>query len=315
MTRRRMALMFGIGLLAVGPNLGASPREVPGTAPPAAAITSGALERHHYTVGARVRPLLVFWISRSGVGDAIVTRRVAPGEAEYALLIGSDPDRAPRRINRWGYIKEEIRGADARLVGLMTESDEESIEEAEARLKAQANSDHPFKIIRATVPGEEARSVVTSIGAPLDYNYRQLQAVLDLARRESPEGNARTIRLPQGTRPGFLAALADAMRSSSEPITYVYHGRIYELRQTAARPIPDLRVGRVSYGRAIAADYTITSKGDGEQASFSMTYGIEGRFAQVPLTVTYRPRWWMEVNLTLDDAKEAAGLGDGVGVP
>jgi hypothetical protein len=46
-----------------------------------------------------------------------------------------------------------------------------------------------------------------------------------------------------------------------------------------------------------------------------MTYGTEGRFAQVPLTVTYRPRWWMEVNLTLDDAKEGAGLGDGVGVP
>lgn len=315
MTRRRMALMFGVGLMTVGPHLGASPRELPGTTPPAAAIASGALERHHYTVGARVRPLLVFWISRSGVGDAIVTRRVAPGEADYALLIGSDPDRAPRRINRWGYIKEEIRGAEAQLVGLMTESDEESIEEAEVRLKAQANGDHPFKIIRATVHGEQAHSVVTSIGAPQDYSYRQLQAVLDLARRESPEGKARTIQLPPGTRPGFLAALADVMRSSTTPITYVYHGRIYELRQTAARSIPDLRIARISYGRAIAADYTVTSKRDGEQTSFSMTYGTEGRFAQVPLTVTYRPRWWMEVNLTLDDAKEAAGLGDGVGVP
>ena len=315
MTRRHMGLMVGIGLLAVGPSLGASPREVPGAAPAAAAIISGALERHHYTVGARVRPLPVFWISRSGVGDAIVTRRVAPGEADYALLIGSDPDRAPRHINRWGYIKEEIRGAEARLVGLMTESDEESIEEAEARLKTQANGDHPFKIIRATVHGEQAHSVVTSIGAPQDYSYRQLQAVLDLARRESPEGKARTIRLTPGTRPGFLAALADAMRTSAGPITYVYHGRIYELRQTAARPIPDLRIARVSYGHAIAADYTVTSQRDGEQTSFSMTYGTEGRFAQVPLTVTYRPRWWMEVNLTLDDAKEDAGLGDGVGVP
>jgi hypothetical protein len=315
MTAHRLGWMFGIGLLAVGPNLGASPREVPVTAPAATTITGAALERHHYTVGARVRPLLVFWIGRSGVGDAIVTRRVAPGEADYALLIGSDPDRAPRHINRWGYLKEEIRGAEARLVGLMTESDEESIEEAEARLKTQASGDHPFKIIRATVHGEQAHSVVSSIGAPQDYSYRQLQAVLDLARRDSPEGKARTIQLPPGTRPGFLAALADAMRSSAGPITYVYHGRIYELCQTAARSIPDLRIGRVSYGRAIAADYTITTIRDGEQTSFSMTYGTEGRFAQVPLTVTYRPRWWMEVNLTLDDAKEGAGLGDGVGVP
>jgi hypothetical protein len=310
MTRRRIGAVLAVALSAVGVDLGADPS--------AASVTliasgSGTFERHHYSVAARVRPLLVFWINRSGVGDAIVTRRVSPGEAEYALLIGSDPDRAPRHINRWGYIKEEIRGSEARLVGLMTESEEDSIEEAEAKLKAQANGDHPFKIIRATVHGEQAQSVVTSIGAPYDYNYRQLQTVLDLALREPPEGKARTVHLPPGTRPGFLAALADAMRISAAPITYVYHGRIYELRQTAARPIPDVRIAHASYGRAIAADFTITSARDGEQTSFSMTYGIEGRFAQVPLTVSYRPRWWMEVNLTLDDATDAAGLGDGIG--
>jgi hypothetical protein len=313
MTRRRLGAALGAGLIAIGVDLGADPRVAPRAATSGETIASGTFERHHYSVAARVRPLLVFWISRSGVGDAIVTRRVSPGEAEYALLIGSDPDRAPRHINRWGYIKEEIRGAEARLVGLMTESDEDSIEEAEAHLKTQANGDHPFKFIRATVRGEQAQSVVTSIGAPHDYNYRQLQTVLDLALREPPEGKARTVRLPPGTRPGFLAALADAMHVPASAITYVYHGRIYELRQTDARPIPDLRIARASYGRAIAADFTITSTRDGEQTSFSMTYGTEGRFAQVPLTVSYRPRWWMEVNLTLDDAKDAAGLGDGVG--
>ena len=312
MTRLRIGAVLGVGLIAIGVDLAADPR-VTSSAAPASVTLPGTIERHHYSVAARVRPLLVFWISRSGVGDAIVTRRVSPGEAEYALLIGSDPDRAPRHINRWGYIKEEIRGAEARLVGLMTESDEESIKEAEANLKTQAQGDHPFKIIRATVHGEQAQSVVTSIGAPHDYNYRQLQVVLDLALREPTEGKARTIQLPPGTRPGFLAALVDAMRMSAAPITYVYHGRIYELRQTAARPIPDLRIAHASYGRAIAADFTITSARDGEQTSFSMTYGTEGRFAQVPLTVSYRPRWWMEVNLTLDDATDAAGLGEGVG--
>ena len=316
MTRRgRISATLVIGLIGVGAVLSADSRPATTTVLPGAALASGALERYHYSVAARVRPLLVFWIGRSGVGDAIVTRRVSPGEADYALLIGSDPDRAPRHINRWGYIKEEIRGTEAQLLGLMTESDEESIEQAEANLKGQAQGDHPFKIIRATVHGEQARSVVTSIDAPHDYSYRQLQEVLDLALREPPDGTVRTIRLPSGTRPGFLAALADAMRTSAGPITYVYHGRIYELRQNTARPISDLRIGRASYGAAIAADYTITSKLNGEQTSFSMTYGTEGRFAQVPLTVTYRPRWWMEMNLTLDDAKEVAGLGDGVGVP
>jgi hypothetical protein len=308
-TSRRSGVALAVGLIAVGVDLGADPR----VAPTGVTRTGGTFERHHYSIAARVRPLLVFWISRSGVGDAIVTRRLSPGEAEYALLIGSDPERAPRHINRWGYIREEIRGAEAWLVGLMTESDEDSIEEAEANLKTRATGDHPFKIIRATVSGEQAQSVVTSIDAPHDYTYRQLQTVLDLAYREPPEGKARTIRLPPGTRPGFLAAVADAMGTAAAPITYVYHGRIYELRQTAVRPIPDLRIAGASFGRAIAADFTITSTRDGEQTSFSMTYGTEGRFAQVPLRVSYRPRWWIEVNLTLDDAKDAAGLDDGVG--
>lgn len=312
MTRRRIAAAAVVGAMAVGVDLGAHPRVALSSAPVGGAVASGTFERHHYSVAARVRPLLVFWIGRSGVGEAIVTRRLSPGEATYALLIGSDPDRAPRRINRWGYIKEEIRGTEARLVGLMTESDEESIEQAEANLKIQAQGDHPFKIIRATVSGEQAQSVVTSIGAPHDYSYRQLQTVLDLARRESSEGRPRTIRLPPGTRPGFLAALADAMRMPVGPIPYVYYGRIYELRQTSARAIPDLRIGQASYGRAIAADFTVTSTYDGEQTRFSMTYGTEGRFAQVPLTVSYRPRWWMEVNLTVDDARDAAALGEGV---
>jgi hypothetical protein len=137
--------------------------------------------------------------------------------------------------------------------------------------------------------------------------------VLDLAHRDSLGGNARTIHLPPGTRPGFLAAVADAMRMPAGPIPYVYYGRIYELRQTDTRTIPDLRIGRTSYGRAVAADFTITSTYDGEQTRFSMTYGIEGRFTQVPLTASYRPRWWIEVNLTLDDGSDAAAtLSDGV---
>ena len=194
----------------------------------------------------------------------------------------------------------------------MTESDEQSIEQAEANLKAQARGGHPFKIIRATVDGEQAQSVVTSIGAPHDYTFRQLQAVLDLALRESPETKPRITRLPPGTRPGFLAALAEAMQTPPGPIRYVYHDRIYEISRTSSRTVADVRIGGTSYGRGVAGEFTITSAHDGERTRFAMTYGTEGRFAQVPLTVSYQPRWWMEVNLTIDDASTATALIDGV---
>jgi len=40
------------------------------SSPPAAAPGPVAIERHHYMMSARVRPLLLFWIGRANVGDA-----------------------------------------------------------------------------------------------------------------------------------------------------------------------------------------------------------------------------------------------------
>lgn len=261
-----------------------------------------SIERYHYSMTVRVRPLLVFWITRSGVGEATVTRQEEPGSARYSLLIGSDPERAPRHINRWGYIEEQIHGADARLIGLMTQSDEDSIAAAEAGVAQQAAGHHPFRIIEATVAGDRASSRVMSVAAPEDYTFRQLPAVLGLVQHESA-GKTRAIELPPGTRPGFLAALADMMRSASgKPITYVYHGRLYELRRSRTRSMAD----------AIAAEFVITSLHDHEQTPFSMTYGTAGRLANVPLKVTYQPRWWMQVELTLDDHNGTPAATTGV---
>src|SRR5262249_48362202 len=169
--------------------------------PPSAA---GA-DEHRYTISARVRPLLLFWITRNDVGDAVVTRRRAPGEADYSHLIGTDPQRAPLHINRWGYIEEAIRGDEARLVGLMTEAEEESIEQAESNVRTQSAGRHPFKVIHGTADGDEARARVTSINMPEDYTLRQMREVLDLAERSAENSRLRVVRLPPGARPGFLA--------------------------------------------------------------------------------------------------------------
>jgi hypothetical protein len=261
-----------------------------------------ATERHHYTIGARVRPLIVFWIARKDVGDAVVTRRRAADEASYSLLIGSDPDRTPLHINRWGYIEEEIRGAEARLLGLMTASEEESIQQAEANVRRQATGAHPFKIIRGTADGERAQARVLSIDLPEDYTLRQMPVALDVAKRAVDSGALRVVPLPPGTRPGFLAALSDAMRQSPDrTIPYVYYGKRYELRRIRSTSVPHFHIGARDYGPAVAADFVIISTHDGEETSFSMTYGTSGTYAEVPLTARYQPRWWMQVELTIAD--------------
>ena len=311
MTRARTIFTAGVLAAAMSSTL-IGDRRTEEREPVRRADDAAAAERHHYTIGARVRPLLLFWISRNDVGDAIVTRRRGPGESAYSLLIGSDPDRTPLHINRWGYIEEEIRGAEARLLGLMTESEEDSIQQAEANVRSQPSGAHPFKVIEATVDAEQAQARVASINLPEDYTLRQMHVVLDIARRAADGGTLRTVRLPPGTRPGFLAAVSDAMRlPDARSIPYVYYGKFYDLRRTRSRAVPNVQVGQRSYGPGIAADFVIVNTRDGEQTKFSMTYGTTGDYAEVPLAAMYQPRWWMQVELAIDDASaERAHVGD-----
>jgi hypothetical protein len=307
--------VFATALLSGMQGIAVSPR-VPARSRPAAPVP-GLTERHHYVMSARVRPLLLFWIGRSNVGDAIVTRAVAPHEARYSLLIGSDPDRAPRRINRWGYIEETIRGDAATVVGLMTESEEESLEEAETNLLREQRGVHTFKVMHAAIDADQSRSVVTAVGAPADYSFRQVQAVLALAGDGGTPGRSRVVRLPRGTRPGFLSALAEIIHAQADgaragmlragtPLTYVYHGKLHELRGTRVQLKPTSEVDSSLYARVVSGQFASKSLADGEETRFALSYAIDGELAEIPLTISYQPRWWVQVNLQLADQVDSA---------
>jgi hypothetical protein len=281
-------------------------------APHVAALALTGGQHHHYTIGARVRPLL-FWVGKDDVGDAVIARKRDSDCASYALLIGTDPERTPRGINRWGYLAEEVRGAEATVVGLMTESNEESVDQAEKNLRAEG--DRTFNVIRASVADGEARSVVTSVAAPSTVTLRQVDAVLELAARKGVDGKPRVVPLPSGGRPGFLSALADVLHEqastvrstgkvrSTEPTSFVYHGKVYQLRATSSRLIGSARVGENTYDHLVGSQFQIKNIGNGEVSEFSMTYAADGPLAELPISVTYRPRWWMEIQLTLDDTR------------
>ena len=281
-------------------------------APEAAALALTNGQRHHYTIGARVRPLL-FWMGKDDVGDAVVARKRDNDAASYALLIGSDPERTPRGINRWGYLAEEVHGAEASVVGLMTESNEQSV--AQAEKNTSANGDRTFNVIQAYVTDTTARSVVTSVAAPSTLTLRQVDTVLALAASKGVDGEPRVVRLPSGGRPGFLSALADALHEqaaavrstgkvlTTEPIAFVYHGKVYQLRTTHSRLIGSARIGENKYDHLVGSQFQILNTGTGDVSEFSMTYAVDGPLAELPISVTYQPRWWMEIRLTLDDSK------------
>lgn len=285
-----------------------APRAEP-THTAAVALASG--QRHHYTIAGRVRPFLV-WIGKDDVGDAVITRKREDDSTSYALLIGSDPERA-RGINRWGYMSEQVRGADATLVGLMTESDEASVGQAEQNLRNRG--DRTFNVIHALVEGGEARSVVRSVAAPSTLTLRQVDTLLELADRNGTDGETRVVRLPAGSRPGFLTALADVMHTqatdwrstgtvhSSQVVPYVYHGKTYQLRATRARAAASAHIGADTYDHLIESQFQIKNLATGELTDFSITYAADGPLAEIPISATYQPRWWIEIQLRLDDTR------------
>jgi hypothetical protein len=281
-------------------------------APRAAAVALTTGQRHHYTIGGRVRPLL-FWMGKEDVGDAVIATHHDAESSAYALLIGSDPDRAPRNINRWGYIAEELRGAQATVIGLMTESDEESVDQAEANLRK--SDDSTFNVIHASVSGGEARSVVRSVSAPSTLTLREVDTVLETAQRNGTESQPRVVQMPAGARPGFLSAVADLLHAQaaewrstgavhpSERVPFVYHGKVYQLRAAQSRFVGTQRIGANTYDHLIASQFQLKNTATGSVADFSITYATDGALAEMPIAVTYQPRWWIEIHLTLDDSK------------
>jgi hypothetical protein len=105
-------------------------------------------------------------------------------------------------------------------------------------------------------------------------------------------------RTPAGVHPGAV-------------VTYVYHGRLYQLTTLRAEAVSRLRVGPRTYPQIIAADFEIRNTATGEVTPFSMTYGTDGPLAEVPLTASYQPRWWMMIDLALVDTP-GPSVGDGV---
>jgi hypothetical protein len=274
-----------------------------------------------YTMTARIR-LLLFWISRQGVGGGrIAWSEETNGNQAVELLIGSDPERAPMRINRWGYIIERVTGSSSELVGLMTESEEHSVEQARAAVTRVGGS-HSFKGIRGSMTGDLAQSTTMRLLLADDFTFRDASTLL----RQLPQNGTpiRQIRVPNGTAPGFLFALKGLVHDSVENSRisgradtggntsrrFVYAGSLYELTQRSTRLVKEDTVNGHTYQGVIKSEFESHNLKTGELSRFSIAYGSQPPFTETPIRIVYRPRWWFEVELLLasePEAMEAAG--------
>jgi hypothetical protein len=271
------------------------------------------LKTHTYRMAGRARPLL-FWIGRDDVGSARIVWRGGGAELGYELLIGTDPAKAPRSINRWGFIVEHVTQADARVFGVMSTSEEVTLTDVSKKLD-QVQTRGRFKALEAVVaPGGNCFAIGT-LETDRDLTIHESAALERHARGRLTSVPQRGAAVPAGARSGFLVAVAeliDAVTKASQEgpaalrrmkgrsIPYVYGRNVLDVAITNT-PSP------VGDGRAQAAltpvhvEFELRSRISAERYHFEIDFATSGPLAGVPVTVRYQPRWWLQAELTLED--------------
>jgi hypothetical protein len=292
------------------------------TGPSAPAGDLPVLRHHRYTMAGRVRPLL-FWIGRDDVGMGEIVWRRGEGGVAYELLIGTDSAKAPRGINRWGYLLEDSRPTGTRVLGVMSTSDEATISDVTSR-PAGAQQVGRFKGLDARIADGVSRSSTETIETERDFSVRDKELIVGRIEARLKTAAVRDVPVPDGMRPGFLTAVAELVddtieaRRVGEPamrrlkgrtIPYVYGRRLYDLKLT---DVESLRAsaGGPSRGPTVRAEFGTRNRSTGSRTTFELEYATDGPLAGVPTLIRHKPRWWLEAVLKLDERSAPAETRD-----
>ena len=307
----RTAVIAGtvLALATVAPLFGRGPDVSTPVEGAAAGSALRPVMTRRYVMSGKVRPLL-FWIGKEDIGEARIVWRRGEAGVGYEFLVGTDPAKAPRALNRWGYIAEDGEGAGGSLLALMTGADENSYADAESSSARPAGAGD-FRAISARVGRGEATWQTARVTTPSALTVHDVDATLDRVRHETSAVATRSMPLPAGARPGFLTAVAELLdqtvrgvrdhadaRTLTRPrLTYVFGQGSYELQ------LREAETTLIEHGGqsvpAVRTAFEIRTLATNVRTRFELTSGTSGDLAGVPLSISWQPRWWLRVGLTL----------------
>jgi hypothetical protein len=289
-------------------------------------------QQYDYVMTGKVR-LLLFWIGEDDIGGGYIRKEVGRSRPELEsirLKIGSDPDKAPRRINRWGAAAEVVELDPLRqttrstaFFGFMKATEGESVDAVESELEAEGEgSQHVFEASINRIDQAAALSSVLPIVSPVDFHIGQLDDA-DRMVREQYESAFRLSsyrRLNgQGRRAcerseSFLFTVKElidaAVAGDGAPLTrcYVYNSKLLELtlrardtvgRETIEYELVDGTVVEKEYRDLIALEFCVRNPQTGWDTDFDLLVGTTGALRGVPVRITYQPNFWFKAILNL----------------
>jgi len=247
--------------------------------------------QYDYILTARVR-LIFFWAGKDDVGGGYIRRAVSSDDAReefFQVLFGSDPEKAPRAINRWGagteiawhrnpatFASAQDDVSASAFFGFMKSSRGKSVGEMQSELKKENEQGlHAFTGILSRVESARAVSTVVPFMATVaELIEASLEGVsAPLSRCYVHDAQENTIKLEKIER---LANLAVAVQTAKKtPLLDVTHHDLLQL------------------------DFVSTHKKTGKQVNFTVITGTKGPLRGVPVQIRYQPNWWFEVVLNL----------------
>jgi hypothetical protein len=148
---------------------------------------------------------------------------------------------------------------------------------------------------------------------PDAWTYRDVDRVPSLI--ETQPTTTKTMVLPAGTEGGFLTALFGVLPRLREPcqgavsevgqpvppVAYAYNATLFRLSVDSCVGRPEALRATGTTVPAVDVRFSIQNLATKNVTKFRLAYGADGEFAGVPVRVVFRPQWWVEVELTLDD--------------
>lgn len=258
---------------------------------------------YRYRIVGKVR-LALFWIGRDDVGSARLTWRSHGEGTDVTFLAGSEPDRAPGRLNQWVYLREERRAEHGSAFVLRSVNPDDAGPAAPFPVGAGTQ----FGASCTAVADARATTAGTTVSAP-DATYRMFDRVLEQIasartwkRRDAP--------VPPGAAAGFLTALQQALDAdahgaplASVTATYIYDGRLFDLRVRRRRQLGTASVGGRSFAELVRLDLAVQNRVTGDVTKFSVAYAPAA--GSLPVQILFQPSFWIRIELHLDDNADA----------
>jgi hypothetical protein len=333
--RLRAGLLAMLVLLAFNATSATSDRQPIAEALRWVRLSPRQAAQYDYIMTARLR-LIFFWVGKDDVGGGYIRRGISendPHEEFFQVLFGSDPDKAPRAINRWGagtevaWHKSPVSASSQQddvlasaFFGFMKSSKGKSASEMQEELKKEKEQGlHSFTGILSRVDQADAISLVVPLQSATDFNLRQYATAEPLMFEKLGNSNQplktlqNTSRCPRSE--AFMATIAGMMELALDghaaPLSrcYVYDAQENTLTVESITPIAKLPVQLHGSNNTtlldsvqehlLQLDFVSTSKLTGKKSYFSILTGTQGNLRAVPVQIRYQPNWWFQVVLNL----------------